>query len=312
MSEPTPTFDRTAPNHPGASLSPSVREIVTDALPSPDRSLAVGLSQAARDVGLDHRGQRAATNGDVEGKVPGSESTSSLVEAVQCFEGYVGIRADLLGSDHFDHASERDAAVLASDYLHAAAYTQLEGVSDSSRQTVSMYQVLTRGSSALSTAFHVQSAGTRRVRTESPTPEAVLAGTASELGATAAGATEDAREALQRYGRSLLGAITEHPSPSDAVGEVATLVLSGRLEDGAVEGDATASPRQPAADDGRPALVSKHVQRAREAIATLERSPGHQEREVADTPTDPDSRSPLRRLERATRIPFGNVVDDDG
>ncbi|ARS90609.1 hypothetical protein [Natrarchaeobaculum aegyptiacum] len=312
MSEPTPTFDRTAADYPVASLSPAVRDIVTDALPRPDRSLAVVLCQVAREVSLDAGDCASATDTPDPEEVdsPTADPTTDLVTAVGCFEGYVEIRADLLADERYGRPTDRDAAVLASDYLHAAAYTQIGGLTDSSRRTASMYQVLTRGSTALATAFHVQSADARDDATDSRTPDAVLAGTASELGATAAGATEDAREALERYGRSLLGAIAAHPSPSDAVGDVAALVLSGRPEEAAVERDAKASSSSKPRDDTHTATVRRHVERAREAITTLERSGGRAD-ERSKTDSRPMSRSPLSRLERATRIPFADVVDDD-
>lgn len=328
MSEPTPTFDRTAADRPSTSLSPAVRDIVTDALPRPDRSLAVGLCQVAREVGLrhghGHGTRRSATGGDdhERGGGPGSEQTTGLASAVQYFEGYVRIRADLLPGERYDRPDARDTAVLASDYLHAAAYTQIGEVTDSSNQAASLYRVLTRGSTALATAFHVHSTDADDALSRSPTPDAVLAGTASEFGATTAGATEEVRDALERYGRSLLGAIAAHPSPSDAVSDVTAIVLSGSLENNFEErledpaGEPNPGPRssgsRPGTDDRTP-LVRRHVERARDAIATLEHSPGHGDGNGrSGSAPETTTRSPLRRLERATRIPFGDVVDDDG
>lgn len=311
MSEPTPTFDRTAPDYPITSLSPAVRDIVTDALPRPDRSLAVVLCQVAREVSLDAGNHASTADAPALEQVdsPTAEPTTGLVTAVGCFEGYVEIRTDLLVDERYDRPTDRDAAVLASDYLHAAAYTQIGGLTDSSRKTASMYRVLTRGSTALATTFHVQSTDAREDETGSRTPDAVLAGTASELGATAAGATDEAREALERYGRSLLGAIAAHPSPSDAVGEVAALVLSDRPEEATAKRNARAPSNARRPDDTR-TTVTRHLERAREAIATLERSRGRTDGRSAAA-SGPVTRSPLGRLERATRIPFGDVVDDD-
>lgn len=317
MSEPTPTFDRTAADYPGTSLSPAVREIVTDALPRPDRSLAVSLCQVAREVGLKHvheHGSRRSATGAYDHELtgrPGSDPTTGLVTAVRYLEGYVRIRADHLVDERYHRSADRDAAVLASDYLHAAAYTQIGGMTGPSRLTMAMYRVLTRGSTALATAFHVQSANADETPAGPPTPDAVLAGTASELGATAAGAPEEVRNALERYGRSMLGAIAAHPSPNDAVSDV-TAVLSKGPGDTSAELDAgPGSVRSGPTTDDRASLVSRHVEGAREAIATLEHASSH-DGELSGSGAETTTRSPLRRLEQATRIPFGDGVGNDG
>ena len=208
-----------------------------------------------------------------------------MTNAVAFLEGYVRIRTDLLrtdrGGDGGGPADGRDAALLASDFLHAAAYEPIAAAPILERRTLDLYRTLAAGSSSLADRFLLSvgepAADETGHRDENETetgvdhPDATLAATAAALGATATGASSDARTTLETYARSLSTALQTRagaaPEPASVdPRDAAVRVLSGRTGD---ESDATARGGDGAFDQDR---------------------------------------APIARLERATRIPFRHEV----
>ncbi|WP_049927455.1 hypothetical protein [Halopiger goleimassiliensis] len=287
MSERTTTYDQ-----PGATdrqfpgLSPTVRGIVTDSIRSRDRSFAVACCTVAGEI--------AAASADENRRQSIDSTLADLGDAVACFEAYVSIRRALLTGDRFDRPVDRDAAILGSDYLHAAAYAGVAAAVESVERTLELYSVLAEASTTLATEFLAAASDEATPGSDDRyPPEAILAGTAATVGATAAGATDEVRAACDRYARSLRGAIAAATPSAEEPLETATLILTGEHTRDTIAGEVDW------ADDHSDAVAS-HLERARDAIATLE---GELEGHV-DAGTD---RTPLARLERATRIPFQHV-----
>ncbi|ADD04894.1 uncharacterized protein Nmag_1315 [Natrialba magadii ATCC 43099] len=143
--EPTPTADESF-----ADRTPPMHPIVTDATPPRDRSLPVSLCRLAGVVG---RPQRAppeqATDTPPQ---PLSTVLPPLETALSYFEAYVRLRLDLLLTDRYPDTQPRarDAAILASDFLHAGAYAAVADAPLSEQRTLELYRVLTRASTQLS------------------------------------------------------------------------------------------------------------------------------------------------------------------
>ncbi|THE65304.1 hypothetical protein D8Y22_08925 [Salinadaptatus halalkaliphilus] len=293
MSEPTSTNEqRNAPDHHVSALSPPVRTIAVESIPPQDRSLSVSLCRVAGEFGSAADSSPRRTDRILE----------PVTDAVAVFEGYVRIRCELLTGDRYDRPGSRDVAVLASDSLHATAYTMVADAPIADRRILDLYRVLTEGSSTVSGAFQGRSSDDGEpTGIVTPRPATVLAGIAADLGATAVGVPAEQRTALTRYSRSLVAALTLHPSPTDALTETVVHLLEGRDESHATV------DRERATTDGTPVettSIETHLERARTALSSLE---------VVDRNDRRDGvQSPSARLERATRIPFEDVVADDG
>ena len=331
--QPTTRRGSTTVDRSFSALAPAVRRIAFDAVPPRDRSLPVALCLSAGAV--------AAATDDADATVRESDPRADdrlepVTNAVAFLEGYVRIRARLLRATENEEgevvaedgepnalADRRDAAVLASDYLHAAAYEPIAAAPIPDRRTLDLYRTLASGSSSLAgrfalsagepTADDTDGEGGAEAGVGTERPNATLAATAGALGATATGASSDARTALETYARSLSAALRTRSGalPEDASvdpRETAVRVLSGRVGDGETEdqrGGADGSAvdyREPSAAATVPDAVAspsaapaieRNLERARDAVATLEDA-------VASTA----DRAPVARLERATRIPF--------
>ncbi|MFC6716882.1 hypothetical protein ACFQGT_16495 [Natrialbaceae archaeon GCM10025810] len=286
-----------------AGLAPAVREAVVGSVPPPDRSVPATLCRTVADaIAID-----PPTEGTLE----------SLAEAVVSLEGYARLRADLLSTDRYGAAAERDVAVLASDYLYAAAYAPLADADVAPDRVPALYRTLTVGSETIVRRFS-DGASRSPVPSSEPSPsssetpaatngttgtsdyEVTLAGLACELGATAVGATGSTRRAVRRYGESLAAALAAIAPPSPAEGDpraTAIRVLSGS-DDAPARIPARGAVRTAAPDrDGSTSTststssVDRHLETARRALQAL-------------TASDEDDSSAVGRLERATRIPF--------
>ncbi|RKD95830.1 hypothetical protein [Halopiger aswanensis] len=330
--EPT-TFDRSFSN-----LSSTVRSIASEVVLPCDRSLQASLCTIAGEVAAttdrrtptvaesDAEADTALTFDEHEGQP--DEILSSVAEAVALLEGYVQLRYDLLYSDRYTGREQRDAAVLASDHLHAAAYATITDAPVPDGRSLELYRHLAAGSSALAAEFaeltptgpddDTGADATPRAQPSDDSsvhPRAVLAETATTLGATAVGAADETRAAMNAYARSLSTALcrvtaSASSSESGAVPastaaragtdprETAARVLSGRADaSSSSDGAAVASPG-----------IARHIERARDALAPLvDRS---ETAATAGTENSTDSTTPgpapLARLERATRIPFAD------
>ncbi|RQH03313.1 hypothetical protein [Natrarchaeobius oligotrophus] len=295
MSEHTAIHDDFAPlDRSFTQLSPSVRTIVTEALSPRDRSLPVALCTLAGQLG----GRTAPELSETEV----SHIVEPVANAVSAFEGYVTIRLDLLTSDRYDRPTVRDAAVLASDYLHADAYERLADAPVPADRSLELYRVLTGGSTKLATQLLASAANESTHADAEFAPTGTLVGTAGELGAAAVGSSDETRAAIERYGRALATALAADPSTGEVSRRDVTRILSGAppsapVDDSERVGD-DRSRRTPSSERER------HLERAREAIERLNR----------DRPfeTSRDERSPVARLEWATRIPFQHGECDDG
>lgn len=361
MTDAPPTHDRgtAATEGPFAALAPAARTIVFDAVPPHDRSLPVALCTIAGTVGS----AVTATSNSNSNSSSSDRRTVELLEpvtnAVAFLEGYVRIRSGLLESDRYADADRRDAAVLASDYLHAAAYESITTVPVSDRRALELYRVLTDGSSSLAAQFtrSVGAADETAPDTTASTrshPNVALAGTAATLGATAVGAPADVRTAMATYARSLSGALLARTGSESETGAengsgsgsqrgsgtpetsaadprtTAVRVLSGRAAAGTETGTGAPAESQVETTDADGAVTAKsgaddtrepydrpgrtgpdantssidqiehHLERARRALETLEELTVS----AAVGDTHAVDRSPIERLERATRIPF--------
>ncbi len=202
--------------------------------------------------------------------------------------------------------------MLASDFLHAAAYEPIADIPIPDHRATELYRILATGSGALAVQFmHAAPAKERAVTaansnagttpqtpadesTDTETtpaatasgslpPTAVLAGTAATLGATAVGASTEIRTTLETYAHSLTGALSVASTgeTGEDPRETTVHVLAGETNvSHAVESEPCET-------------TTTHLERAREACQTLE------DRLEATTECDA-----LHRLERATRIPF--------
>ncbi|SFB78888.1 hypothetical protein SAMN05444422_10214 [Halobiforma haloterrestris] len=354
MRERTYTDDANATAEAAAGLASPIGRLVSAALPARERSVPAALCTVAVEVA-------AMADRGADPDVSPVQVTEPLIEAVVSLEGYLRIRRQLVDGDSSagmgcprdvgagrnpgsgrpigDRNRDRDAAVLASDYLHAAAYAAAGETPVPAGRGLELYRVLASGSTALSHEFLERSLETRDPNgghAES-LPPATVAGVAAELGATALGASGEIRAALETYSRSLAAALvassgdSSDADPSDGVGSFAgpigldlrrTVVRVLSTTDGVrvpeEQGTSTVVPgAEPADSDGE-----CHLERAREAVATLERAVDPEvtaastasasastSASTSEDGDDPRARanleSPLVRLERATRVPFG-------
>ncbi|WP_207591468.1 hypothetical protein [Halomontanus rarus] len=152
-----------------ASLSPTVRSVVTETLdpdsrtespsrscfrfpspsPSPSLSVPIALVRATAATGDDDESPRT------DASTAGAPSRATLLEvctSLAFLGGYARLRQDILGAARATDR-ERDVAILASDYLHAAAHATLARISISGDRHVALYRTLTAGSAALATSF---------------------------------------------------------------------------------------------------------------------------------------------------------------
>ena len=177
-----------------------VDEITVDVRDQLESSLSVfGVSVDVVDV------ERPAALIQAIGQVGEEPPTSVLRElttAVGFLEGYLRLREFLLGTG-YETARERDSSLLASDYLHAAAYRALEESTLPPERTVACYRHLITGSTALAERLHTDA---QDPPDERPGPRATLVGTAGALGATAAGLEADVADAARTYGESVAAA----------------------------------------------------------------------------------------------------------
>ncbi|EMA32384.1 hypothetical protein [Halobiforma nitratireducens] len=368
MSERTPSYDATSTARSDTGLASPVAAVAFEAVPDRDRSLAATLCVVAGEI--------AAVTGSSPAPSPRSDPSPGrnrtpvpdcVIDAVTSLEGYARIRRDLVVTDRYDRLEEsvsterletgtetgtegstndRDAAVLASDYLHAAAYAAAGEAPVPARRSLELYRILAAGSTTLSHEFLERTAcrdeHTGPVSTDAegyetnasetgewtaadsetaPFPMATVVGVAAELGATVVGTNETVRSSLETYGRSLAAALVARSSRS-SVGvprpideellTTAVRELSGESDqpDGIFLADSNDESPSAGTATVPTDAVEVHLQRAHDAIGTLERAIASDI--VADAGSDDDSgphwgtedRSPLVRLERATRIPF--------
>ncbi|MEY7848759.1 hypothetical protein AB7C87_06090 [Natrarchaeobius sp. A-rgal3] len=316
MSEYTTIHD--GPDHDARSfrdLPPSVRTIVSDSLPTRDRCLSVTLCTLAGEVARSVDGDGVGARID--------RTIAPVSEAVYSFDGYVRIRFDLLSGEQYERADARDAAILASDYLHAAAYATIAETPVSDRRSLELYRTLVSGSTALAAQFlsRAPEAGTPNATRPqvsatdrwdaSSHPDVTLAETAAALGTTAVGATAETRSAVERYAGSLATTLSAKPSARDDVRAIAIRALSVAGDQPRVADDRRNGEEHRRSDEGHrrsgegePTASTHHLETAREAIETLRRRGGTTDRHEGHDPID--------RLERATRIPFERVADTDG
>ncbi|OIB58338.1 hypothetical protein [Natrialba sp. SSL1] len=249
-----------------AGRSPPMQTIVRDAVLPQAQSLPVTLCRAAAELTRVHRESGADSGAhSYSGTVPdpdpdsGTDSNPStenttasrspdlerilrpVETAVSYFEAYVRLRLDLLLTDRYPNTNPRarDAAILASDFLHAGAYAAVAEAPLSDQRALELYRLLTSASTRLShqllavsrgrTGGRARTAGesgteSGSIRSSSnqsaaatiasatsigddgvsrPNPLVTLSETAAELGAVAAGASDATSAALRSYSGSL-------------------------------------------------------------------------------------------------------------
>lgn len=213
--------------------------------PAPDRieSSLEALSATTRSVvgeSVRRRDELPSTLARTAGAAVGETKAEGLREvatAISFLTAYAKVREDLLAPDSSLYVTprERDAAVLASDYLHASAYETLARAPLPVDRRVSCYRQLTEGSKALAERLLVEAdadrpAGRRRSRTDrEPSSRAVIAGVGGAVGALAGGGSGEVIDAFRTYGESLTTAAES--AASDARGPLENLcaVLEGDL-----------------------------------------------------------------------------------
>ena len=327
-----------------SALSPDVRSVAFDALEPVDRSFPVALCRASA----------AAVSSDR----PSEQTIESITLVIETLQGYVRLRNDLLEHDRYTSATDRDAAILAGDYLHAFAHSSIGAISTDDACRLELFRVLTSGSNELARAYptpvsdptsdtdrtHDASTGPLTDTSSVSKPDAILAGVAAELGATAAGATETVRQSARAYGASLSRALTiaasgPEASSSESPHSVATRVLSSRLTGASTDGPVSSGSGGSlnGASDGvnHEQLLERELEYARTALETIETvTPDDSAAETAEPSergqpiagssppneeqpehkagyTDRGGFPPRARLDRATRIPFEGVLVSD-
>ncbi|AFZ73105.1 polyprenyl synthetase family protein [Natronobacterium gregoryi] len=277
-------------------LEPPARRVASEALPPRSRSVPAALCTAAGAVAAEANRVTDESTDDI---------VASVVRVVVPLEGYVDIRRELVNTERYDATAEkRDAALLAGDYLHAAAYAAVDEAPIPDRRALELYRILTTGSTTLSHDFCEDAESDDR----SADSAATLAGIAAKLGATALGATTDTRAAMETYGRSLGGALSARsPSssrrPIDDACELTVQILSGDDQPSDRRGRTAYKLGDGTSASSSAAIVSEsveqHLERARNALERLEAVTNPEL-----TPAGERSRPSLERLERATRVPF--------
>ncbi|SDR38654.1 polyprenyl synthetase family protein [Natronobacterium texcoconense] len=293
-------------------LASPVRRIVSDSVPPQSRSVPATLCTVAAEI---------AAGSTADSSDPSAEIVDPVVSAVTSLEGYVRIRHDLVATNRYAaETDERDAALLASDYLHAAAYAAVDDAPISDRRSIELYRILTGGSTALSRGFLEWGDTGTDADTDDDhqrsRPTAILAGVAAELGATALGATNETRSATKNYGRSLGSALAIRSSSSDPIDDVHGLtarILSGHTSSSETDGRSVHQDGIESRSSSSaivPAPVERHLEQARETLERLEAAAdvGLERSDGDETGlTAGRSPSPLDRLERATRVPFQTI-----
>lgn len=270
------TFTRHA-DHDDLSMTPPIRAIVADSLPPEHRSVPAALCSTA--------GELAAARSDA-GPNEDRPILEAVASAIHSLEGYVRIRHELVTGDRYATADGRDAAVLASDLLHATAYATIDEVPVGDRRSLELYRLLTETSTRLSRSFL---ACTEDSDDETGHPTAILTSLAAETGAVAVATTDETRDAMRSYGRALGAALASRSDSVDDVFEVTARVLSANGS-----GDDVATSAGQTGSGAATTPVERHLERARQALDALEPA----------SPDNSDASRPLSRLERATRVPF--------
>ena len=134
------------------------------------------------------------------------ESVAAVGATLELVRGYCRLRADLLtalgGGCTVSFASDRSAALLAGDYLHAAAFQSLQSTSQTAAGA--RVETLTDALGSVRRAFSVPLTGSGAIE---PSAIARTAGAVGEaaaaLGASLAGAEVQSVDSLARTGRAL-------------------------------------------------------------------------------------------------------------
>lgn len=281
-------------------LPSPIRAVVDESLSPPDRSLPAALCTIAGECSDDVADHGLNPDTDRLDRV-----LEPVGDAVRYLEGYVRLRLAMgsVGGDAgvtaepttdwlAEPSVDRDAAILASDSLHATAYATIAETPIPDDRLFELYRLLTQGSTALahrsSPQFDTETSVDARVGVE-----ATLAGVAGALGVTAVGGSTETRRCLRRYSHAVMTALASQSTVvADDTGPRATAVavLSGQR-----------APRVVGTRVGHcSSTVTNALERARTALEPLD--PGAIPREIdcASAETLP----PLVRLERATRLPF--------
>ncbi|RQG92754.1 hypothetical protein EA462_00540 [Natrarchaeobius halalkaliphilus] len=309
MSEHTTTRDESGSTRRSFSnLSPSVRTIASDAIPTDDRSIPVALCRLGTELRLESDRPHPKSH----------RSTAPVVDAIRSLEGYVVVRRELLETERYDREAMRDTAVLASDFLHAKAYESIAETPLTRRRLLELYRIATDGSTAISTQFLARVANESAGGVEHDgTPFETLSETAAALGTTAAGTSDETRAAFERYGRELTAACHRHPLSIERSQRVAVEILAGSTSTEPTDGrervtDDTArltdDGDRPNGEGDRLAASSSLEQHLASARTSLDRL---RELNRSASVSSAQNQPILSRLERATRIPFENVLEID-
>ncbi|APX98022.1 hypothetical protein SAMN05421809_1128 [Natronorubrum daqingense] len=275
-----------------SELAPSVQPLVTESIPARVESFPAALCTIAGEIGSDAADEYVRpTNDDLE------DVLEPVVTAVTLLEGYVTLRLAVLHGDgkttaDTPNASDRDAMLLASDYLHAGSYAAVAETPVSDQRRLELYRVSIGGSSELSHRFLGASDATSAPDEDGDTVDALearasLAETAGVIGATAVGTPTETRTALRRYSHAMMSALVRHSEATAVDADPKTRaarVLFGTTQRGNVY-DGAETTVSPAVEDA--------LEAARESLGSLVDSGGI------------DATSPaFTRLERATHLPF--------
>lgn len=306
--------DVTSPADAVSGLAPSIRSLATASLPSRERSLPAALCTVAGEIGLEAADRQP----------PDTDRIDHVLEppsnAIVLLEGYVRLRFALAATaddagNHGETAlaidpqpswlpdlledlqlpADRDAAILASDHLHASADAVIADTPIPDRRHLELYRLLTAGSTAIAHRF-LTHADAKRDDGKRPSDacagvEAKLAATASAVGAAAVDAPTETRRALETYSHAMMAALASQATTDaddDPRSRVARL-LAGEVPQRTIGNDTGGEP-----------AVDRHLERARNALETIA---GTIDADATDASIDDDS-TPLERLERATHIPF--------
>lgn len=309
--------DVTSPADAVSGLAPSIRSLATASLPPRDRSLPAALCTVAGEIGLEAADRRLPDHDRLD-RVLEPPST-----AIVLLEGYVRLRfalvatADADGPGETDLAvdsrpdwlpdlladlqlpADRDAAILASDHLHASADAVIADTPIPDRRHLELSRLLTAGSTAIARRF-LTHADAKRDDGERPTDdcagvEAKLAVTASAIGAAAVDAPIETRRALETYSHAMMTALASRTT-ADADDDPRSRVV--RLLAGEVPQRTIGTDTGGEVDGGKSA-VDRHLERARDALETIT---GTIDADATDASIDGDP-TPLERLERATHVP---------
>ncbi|ELZ01506.1 hypothetical protein C482_07019 [Natrialba chahannaoensis JCM 10990] len=178
-----------------AGRSPRIQTIVRDAVLPQPQSLPVSLCRAAGAIASAHRDPSAASHSQSDTSTqdtatPHSRPVESILTpietAVSYFEAYVRLRLDLLVTDRYPNTNPRarDAAILASDFLHAGAYAAVADAPLPDRRALELYRILTSASTRLSHQLLAVSQSRARSRGRGHGRDRTEGKTGSESGST--------------------------------------------------------------------------------------------------------------------------------